>query len=214
MQQLRDGLDNFFVTFIEVLRERAPGRGVVEVEPGVTSGDFLSGFLQGTRKALTESGRESITITLDETGPATVGKLIALYERTVGFYASLEFLAQVRSTFLVCSGSDGLYILDQHAAADPVPHREAREEALLLGELVELAARAGDADRVLPERETDPLVGGLGLEHAVARLLGAARLRDHDGERFVEAGADLIEHPIDAVRVGVVEEERLHPIGG
>jgi glucose-6-phosphate isomerase len=89
VQQLRDGLDNFFVTFIEVLRERSPERGVVEVEPGVTSGDFLSGFLQGTRKALTDSGRESITITLDETGPATVGKLIALYERTVGLYASL-----------------------------------------------------------------------------------------------------------------------------
>jgi glucose-6-phosphate isomerase len=89
VQQLRDGLDNFFVTFIEVLRERAPGRGVVEVEPGVTSGDFLSGFLQGTRKALTESGRESITITLDDASPATVGKLIALYERTVGLYASL-----------------------------------------------------------------------------------------------------------------------------
>ena len=66
VQQLRDGLDNFFVTFIEVLRDRAPERGVLEVEPGVTSGDYLSGFLQGTRKALTESGRESITITLDD----------------------------------------------------------------------------------------------------------------------------------------------------
>src|SRR5262245_18488623 len=56
VQQLRDGLDNFFVTFVEVLLDRAPARRVVEVEPNVTSGDFLSGFLQGTRKALTESG--------------------------------------------------------------------------------------------------------------------------------------------------------------
>jgi glucose-6-phosphate isomerase len=88
VQQLRDGLDNFFVTFIEVLRDRAPYREV-DVEPGVTSGDFLSGFLQGTRKALTESGRESITITIDDVDARSVGGLIALYERAVGFYASL-----------------------------------------------------------------------------------------------------------------------------
>ncbi|MBS2031207.1 MAG: glucose-6-phosphate isomerase [Deltaproteobacteria bacterium] len=89
VQQLRDGLNNFFVTFIEVLRDRDGARAPLEVEPGVTSGDYLSGFLQGTRRALAESGRESITVTLDEVSPATVGKLIALYERTVGFYASL-----------------------------------------------------------------------------------------------------------------------------
>ena len=89
VQQLRDGLDNFFVTFIEVLRERAPERGVLQVEPGVTSGDYLFGFFQGTRRALTESGRESLTITVDAMDPATLGQLIALYERAVGLYASL-----------------------------------------------------------------------------------------------------------------------------
>jgi glucose-6-phosphate isomerase len=89
VQQLRDGLDNFFVTFIEVLRDRVPERAGLEVEPGVTSGDYLSGFLQGTRRALTESGRESLTITVNTVDAATVGKLIALYERAVGFYASL-----------------------------------------------------------------------------------------------------------------------------
>jgi glucose-6-phosphate isomerase len=89
VQQLRDGLDNFFVTFIEVLRDRAPGRGGLEVEPGITSGDYLDGFLQGTRRALAESGRESITITVDAVDPRTLGGLIALYERTVGLYASL-----------------------------------------------------------------------------------------------------------------------------
>ena len=89
VQQLRDGLDNFFVTFIEVLRDRAPERAGLEVEPGVTSGDYLSGFLQGTRKALTDSGRESVTLTVDVVDAATIGKLIALYERAVGLYASL-----------------------------------------------------------------------------------------------------------------------------
>lgn len=89
VQQLRDGLDNFFVTFIEVLRDRAPARAGFFVEPGVTSGDYLSGFLQGTRKALEESGRESITISIDEVNARAMGQLIALYERAVGFYASL-----------------------------------------------------------------------------------------------------------------------------
>lgn len=89
VQQLRDGLDNFFVTFIEVLRDRGEGRPSVEVDPGVHSGDYLSGFLQGTRKALWDRGRESITITIDRLDARSLGMLIALYERTVGLYASL-----------------------------------------------------------------------------------------------------------------------------
>ncbi|MBI2191896.1 MAG: glucose-6-phosphate isomerase [Planctomycetes bacterium] len=87
VQQLRDGVPNFFVTFIEVLRDRKGPS--MPVEPGVTSGDYLSGFLQGTRRALFENGRESITLTIRDVSPESVGKLIALYERAVGFYGSL-----------------------------------------------------------------------------------------------------------------------------
>ena len=61
----------------------------MEVDPGVTSGDYLSGFLQGTRRALFENDRESITITLNAVNPESVGQLIALFERAVGLYASL-----------------------------------------------------------------------------------------------------------------------------
>ena len=61
----------------------------MEVEPGVTSGDFLSGFYLGTREALYEKGRESITLIVREVSPFTIGMLIALFERAVGFYASL-----------------------------------------------------------------------------------------------------------------------------
>lgn len=87
IQQLRDGLDNFFVCFIEVLRDRAGAS--MEVEPGVTTGDYLSGFFQGTRSALFENNRESLTITVREVSPFTVGALIALFERVVGLYATL-----------------------------------------------------------------------------------------------------------------------------
>jgi glucose-6-phosphate isomerase len=87
VQQLRDGLNNFFVTFIEVLKDRAGDS--IKVEGDATTGDFLEGFFLGTRRALFESGRESMTLTLQELSPFTVGALVALFERTVGLYASL-----------------------------------------------------------------------------------------------------------------------------
>ncbi|MEP7014986.1 MAG: glucose-6-phosphate isomerase [Verrucomicrobiota bacterium] len=87
VQQLRDGVLNFFVTFIEVGKDRLTPP--FEVEPGVTSGDYLHGFLRGTRNALYDSGRESITIGISEVDAFNVGGLIALYERAVGFYGSL-----------------------------------------------------------------------------------------------------------------------------
>jgi glucose-6-phosphate isomerase len=87
VQQLRDGRSDFFVTFIRVLRDRE-GKSI-EVEEGATSGDFLDGLYLGTRRALFESGRPSITVTLPDVEPRSLGMLIALYERAVGLYASL-----------------------------------------------------------------------------------------------------------------------------
>jgi glucose-6-phosphate isomerase len=87
VQQLREGVPNFFLTFIEVLADRQGSS--VEVEPGVTSGDYLSGLLLGTRQALYENHRDSVTVTIPSVTPQTVGALIALYERAVGLYASL-----------------------------------------------------------------------------------------------------------------------------
>ena len=87
VQQLRDGVLNFFVTFVEVRKDRRAA--AFEVEDGITSGDYLQGFLRGTRSALYESGRESITVSIPEVNAFNVGALIALYERAVGFYGSL-----------------------------------------------------------------------------------------------------------------------------
>jgi glucose-6-phosphate isomerase len=87
VQQLREGVPNFFATLIEVLEDRK--NPSPEIDPGVTSGDYLSGFLQGTRQALYENQRDSITVTIPQVNPRTVGALIALYERAVGLYASL-----------------------------------------------------------------------------------------------------------------------------
>ncbi|MEN6626733.1 MAG: glucose-6-phosphate isomerase [Candidatus Sumerlaeia bacterium] len=90
VQQLRDGLNNFFVTFLEVLADSAgSGDASIEVDPGIEIGDYLEGFFLGTRAALTEKARESMTITLRRLDAAGLGALIALFERAVGLYASM-----------------------------------------------------------------------------------------------------------------------------
>jgi len=85
VQQLRDGVDNFFVTFIEALDDPS------DIQPvdGENPADFLDGFLQGTRTALLEGGRQSLTISLQVFNERSLGALIALFERAVGFYGEL-----------------------------------------------------------------------------------------------------------------------------
>ncbi|MCA8971540.1 MAG: glucose-6-phosphate isomerase [Planctomycetes bacterium] len=86
VQQLRDGVEDFFACFVRVL---SPGGSSLEVDPGVTSADYLHGFWLGTRRALAEQGRRSLTITVPQLGARELGMLVALFERVVGFYASL-----------------------------------------------------------------------------------------------------------------------------
>ncbi|HVK16431.1 MAG TPA: glucose-6-phosphate isomerase [Fimbriiglobus sp.] len=86
VQQLREGVPNFFAVFVRVLED---GGSSQEVEPGATAGDYLHGFLLGTRVALFENGRESMTITVPRVDARIVGGLIALFERAVGLYAGL-----------------------------------------------------------------------------------------------------------------------------
>ena len=88
VQQLREGVPNFFATFIEVLKDRE-GESISMDDEGMNSGDYLHGFFLGTRDALYEKDRKSVTLTILEVTPAAVGGLIALYERAVGLYASL-----------------------------------------------------------------------------------------------------------------------------
>tara|TARA_B100000287_G_scaffold248548_1_gene233643 strand:- start:188 stop:802 length:615 start_codon:yes stop_codon:yes gene_type:complete len=85
VQQLRDGLDNFFCIFIELLDTPLNHNSNSFDNPK----DYLSGFLQGTRSALSSEGRQSITITINKLNSYTLGALIALFERTVSFYAEL-----------------------------------------------------------------------------------------------------------------------------
>ncbi len=156
VQQLREGANNFFVTFIEVLRdsEEPP----VEVEPGVTSGDYLHGFLLGTREALTEAGRESLTITLERVDASFVGKLIALFDRAVGYYASLVGINAYHQPGVEAGKKAAQHVITiqgrlleaLRGAAAPLTAQEAAERAGIADEvetaahvLQHLAANAG-----------------------------------------------------------------------
>ena len=87
VQQLRDGLRNFFVTFVAV--DKARRGSSIEIEEGVRTEDFLNAFWLGTRSALAEEGRPSLTLTLSEVNAYQLSGLIALFERAVGLYAEL-----------------------------------------------------------------------------------------------------------------------------
>lgn len=85
IQQLNDGRDDFFLTFIEVLEDAKK----IPVEK-VVIGDYLHCFLTGLNRALLAKGRRTILIQLPKLTEYELGQLIALYERAVAIYA--EFI--------------------------------------------------------------------------------------------------------------------------
>ena len=86
IQQLNDGRDDFFATFIEVLRDADQ----IPLDNGLVMGDYLHGFLYGLSAALEAKKRPVITMEITTVSPANLGALIALYERAVAIYA--EFI--------------------------------------------------------------------------------------------------------------------------
>ncbi len=85
VQQLRDGLDNFFCIFIESLDIPKDLNNFDLEDPK----SYLSGFLYGTRSALSREDRQSVTITINNFDSYTLGAIIALFERAVSFYAEI-----------------------------------------------------------------------------------------------------------------------------
>jgi DNA mismatch repair protein MutL len=122
----------------------------------------------------------------------------------------LKFVAQVRSTFLLCEGIDGLYVIDQHAAAERVTFDRLRKgfvsrsiamQQLLVPEVVELTPLEV---ALLEERQEDVLAMGLEVRavgpnavavHAVPKLLHRANpermVRDLLAELTREANRPL-----------------------
>ena len=104
-------------------------------------------------------------------------------------WANLRFVAQVRHTFLVCEADDGLYVLDQHAAAERVMFDKLRKayrasavssQALLFPVMVDVTGAEAD---LVAARADEIAAVGLDLRvrgpetlsvHAVPKLLQKA----------------------------------------
>lgn len=171
VQQLRDGVPNFFAVFIEVLRDRSGAS--MEVEPGVTSGDYLTGFLLGTRRALHDSGRASLTITIDEVSASSLGGLIALFERAVGFYASLVNINAYHQPGVEAgkkAAADVLALQSKTVAGLGAEARSADEIARAIG----VADQAEVVFKILEHLAANP---GRGVAREGGRGPGEARFR-------------------------------------
>lgn len=141
VQQLREGVPNFFATFIEVLEDREGTSP--EVEPGVTSGDYLSGLLQGTRQALYENHRDSITVTIPRVTPRIVGALIALYDRAVGLYGFLVNINAYHQPGVEAGKKAAAAVLDLQKRVIQVLQEEGTSISL-----PDLAQKVGASDQV------------------------------------------------------------------
>ncbi|WP_437813067.1 DNA mismatch repair endonuclease MutL [Sorangium sp. So ce1078] len=147
--------------------------------------------------------------------PTGSGPVLAAAERVLA-WKSLRFLAQVRNTYFVCEGPDGIYFLDQHAAAERVTFhrlrasydgRDVATQKLLFPVIVPAAP-----SEVSLIEEAQEAIARLGLDvrpagaaqlavHAVPTLLRRAAperlVRDlvdelsHSGERAFSGAVDL-----------------------
>ena len=87
VQQLLAGLNDYFAVFFYVLQEKGQVREMAVEDGSITMGDYLLAFCHGTMNAMHARGRESMLITMDRLDAFTLGGLIALFERIVGYYA-------------------------------------------------------------------------------------------------------------------------------
>jgi DNA mismatch repair protein MutL len=96
------------------------------------------------------------------------------------FYGQLRFIGQVNAMFLVAEGPDGMYVLDQHAAAERVTFERLRadygkkhvaSQRLLVPEVVAVTPE----EHALLEEHADEVMG-LGLE---VRVLSGSSVAVH-----------------------------------
>ncbi len=88
IQQLQEGPDDFFAVFIASFGERRADESSLSKAADRARSELFS-FLLGISSALSSAGRWSLILGLPDLSPKYLGGLIALFERSVGLYASL-----------------------------------------------------------------------------------------------------------------------------
>ena len=105
-------------------------------------------------------------------------------------WSALKFLAQVRQTYLVCEGPEGICVLDQHAAAERVMFaklrdqyqaREVASQALLFPVTLQLSS---DEIELLEQHAGD--IKAMGLE---VRVRGRDMVSVHSVPRLLQRGS-------------------------
>ena len=121
--------------------------------------------------------------------------------RSVRFYAGLRYVGQTKGTYLLCEGDDGLYVLDQHAAAERVTYHRLRQKHLehALGQQCLLTPE----NMVLPPNEM------AALESATLQLeqLGFDLEVGTNGVVRVKAVPELLHHHDPRTLVGELAAE-------
>ena len=158
IQQLRDGHNDFICLLVQVLGD---GQGNPEVLDGsANAGDFLQGFLLGTRRALHENGRSSLTLTVPHLDAYILGGIIALFDRAVGLYATL---------------------IDINAYHQPGVEAGKKAAASLLVLAESVQAHLGDASGRAVEIATALGADPLEVHYILARLALTDRVTNTDG---------------------------------
>ena len=97
-----------------------------------------------TRQALYDNGRPSLTITIPDVSPRTVGMLIALYERAVGLYATLVNVNAYHQPGVEAGKKAAAAVLDLQRTLLTVLRQRGEDGATC----EELADMAGEGERV------------------------------------------------------------------
>jgi len=139
VQQLRDGPDDFFACFLQLMQ---PSAADPVLEDGHSAGDCLAGFLEGTRLALEQDGKGTLCIGVQALDAYTFGGLVALFERAVGIYGELLDLNAYHQPGVEAGKQAAAGVLDAQRALVAALGSDA------LG-ATELAARVGSQDAAL-----------------------------------------------------------------
>jgi glucose-6-phosphate isomerase len=83
IQQLCDGPDNVMIHLIDCAKQSTDSPLMSD------AADLQFALMAGTRSAMIELGRTTVSITIPDLSPKSLGALIALFERTVGLAAEL-----------------------------------------------------------------------------------------------------------------------------
>jgi glucose-6-phosphate isomerase len=97
VQQLREGCRDFFVCFLRTLAPKTdwvvepdePHDASTTPSAGITAGDYLAAFQEGTAEALTDAARLSFRISVEQVDEFSLGALMALFERAVGYFGAM-----------------------------------------------------------------------------------------------------------------------------